>query len=284
MRRVELFYVFLATLLAFPAVGATSKETKERAAKKACLMGNTEKGVEILVDLYIDTQDLTYIFNQGRCFEQNQRYEDAIGRFREYLIKGTELSRLEKADAERHITVCNSYLDKREATGVSSAAGPAPSTATGASTGGPALAPVVAAAPPTIAAPFATTASPEVGTRRLSSTSRASNGSGLRIAGLTTAAVGVAAVVAGVFLNLEGNNISRDLEKENNYSRDRDSTRKNYQTLAWVGYGVGAACILSGTVMYVVGWKQGRSSSAKRLALTPVVASDRIGGAIGGTF
>jgi hypothetical protein len=30
--------------------------------------------VEILAGLYVDTNDPTYIFNQGRCFEQTHRY------------------------------------------------------------------------------------------------------------------------------------------------------------------------------------------------------------------
>jgi hypothetical protein len=73
-----------------------------------------EKGVAILADLFIATDDLSYIFNQDRCYEQNRRYEDAIGRFREYLIKGDKLKPDERADAEKHIAACQSHLGKTE--------------------------------------------------------------------------------------------------------------------------------------------------------------------------
>ena len=50
------------------AVGRkASKAARERAAKRACLTGDVERGVEFLADLYIDTNDTNYIFNQGRC-------------------------------------------------------------------------------------------------------------------------------------------------------------------------------------------------------------------------
>jgi hypothetical protein len=72
---------FIPVVLASPAAGAEDQKVKERAARKACLSGNFAQGVEILSDLFIDTRDPTYIFNQGRCFEQNNRYDEALGRF-----------------------------------------------------------------------------------------------------------------------------------------------------------------------------------------------------------
>jgi outer membrane lipoprotein-sorting protein len=85
-----LFLIPAALLLSSSQASAASKQVQERMAKKACLAGDPAKGVEVLAELYVDTNDITYIFNQGRCFEQNRRYEDAIGRFREYLTKGED--------------------------------------------------------------------------------------------------------------------------------------------------------------------------------------------------
>jgi opacity protein-like surface antigen len=100
-------------LISLPDAWA-GKEDQERMAKKACLTGDITKGVEILTDLFIDTNDPTYIYNQGRCFEQNRRYEDAIARFREYLIKAKNANAEERADTEKHIADCQSYLSKGE--------------------------------------------------------------------------------------------------------------------------------------------------------------------------
>ena len=64
--------VLLASfLMALPTAPGASKESREREAKRACLNGEVDIGVKILTDLYVDTNDATYIFNQGRCFEQS---------------------------------------------------------------------------------------------------------------------------------------------------------------------------------------------------------------------
>jgi tetratricopeptide (TPR) repeat protein len=86
---------------------------KERAAKTACLAGDYAKGVAILSELYVSTNDPVHIFNQGRCFEQNHRYDDAVSRFREYLRVGRQISRSDKADAQKHISDCQDLLAKQ---------------------------------------------------------------------------------------------------------------------------------------------------------------------------
>jgi hypothetical protein len=122
-----LFPVALSILLLSASVEAqTGKAAQERAAKKACLVGDTAKGVEILADLFIDTNDPTYIFNQGRCFEQNRLYEEAIGRFREYLVKAKNATTEEKADADKHIAACQTYLAEAETQKAASAPAPVP--------------------------------------------------------------------------------------------------------------------------------------------------------------
>jgi len=93
--------VLLASTCLFisPSAQAASRQAQEREARKACLSGDYPKGVTILSDLFVDTKDPTFIFNQGRCFEQNRRYDDAIGRFQEYLRAGTRLNNSDKASA-----------------------------------------------------------------------------------------------------------------------------------------------------------------------------------------
>ncbi len=54
-------------------------------------MGDHQKGAEILVRLFIQTRDPVYLFNQGRCYQQNHRWAEALGRFREYLRKAPNL-------------------------------------------------------------------------------------------------------------------------------------------------------------------------------------------------
>jgi hypothetical protein len=84
---------------------AMSKANKDRenAAKKACLLGDVEKGAEILADLYVETNDPTYIYNQGRCFEQNGKNDRALLRFKEYERKAKGLSDADLAALRKKI-------------------------------------------------------------------------------------------------------------------------------------------------------------------------------------
>jgi hypothetical protein len=51
----------------------------------------------------LETSDPVLLFNQGCCFEQNNRYEEAIARFREDLRKATDASAADKAVVVKHI-------------------------------------------------------------------------------------------------------------------------------------------------------------------------------------
>jgi tetratricopeptide (TPR) repeat protein len=106
-------YLAVAACLSLTARAAQAREAnaKERAAKTACLAGDYVKGVALLSELYVSTTAPVYIYNQGRCFEQNHRYEDAISRFREYVRVG-KVSRADKTDAQQHISDCQEQLAK----------------------------------------------------------------------------------------------------------------------------------------------------------------------------
>ncbi len=83
------------------AGAAESPEVREREARKACFMGNVERGVEILVDLYVETQHPNYIYNQARCFERNGKYDQALLSYEDYLRKATNLGDAERAQVEK---------------------------------------------------------------------------------------------------------------------------------------------------------------------------------------
>jgi hypothetical protein len=112
-RSLKGLILLLPFLLVATVAQAGNREKQERAAKKACLSGDHAKGVSILSDLYVDTNDPTYLFNGGRCLEQNGQYEGAILRFREYLRKAKDANEAEKADAQKHIVDCQALLGKK---------------------------------------------------------------------------------------------------------------------------------------------------------------------------
>jgi hypothetical protein len=102
------------------------------------------------------------------------------------------------------------------------------------------------------------------------------SGSGLRVAGVVMAGLGAAAAIAGVALNVEHNNTIKDLRAH--YNPTTDSSNQTTKTVAWVGYGVGAACLATGAVLYYLGW------SKRRAAVVPAAVAGRPGMAIGGAF
>ena len=79
----------------------SSQSATEKAAKKACATGDFAKGVDLLADLYVESNDISWVYNQGRCYQQNNRWEQAISRFREYLRKAKDISDSDRAEAHR---------------------------------------------------------------------------------------------------------------------------------------------------------------------------------------
>lgn len=252
--------VILPFLLVALARPAAAFESKEKEAKKACISGDYTKGVEILAELFVETNDLNYVFNQGRCFEQNGRYQDAINRFREYARKLRDKGKPADADVERHIADCQALLANQ-----------------GGVTAAP-TAPVTPSAPPE---PEPASAVPPADIIQAAPPAR-KPGAGLRTAGLVTFGLGVAALATGVVLNVKANALADELARsDTSYSREKASTRAGYATWSWVGYGVGAAGVAGGAVLFLVGLRHGRQSHA---AFVPVAGPGQAGVALQGAF
>jgi len=227
MARVHILIAFSLLMSSAAPARAASRDEKERAAKKACLNGDPVKGVELLTDLYVDSNNPVYLFNQGRCFEQNNLNEEAIVRFREYLRKTPNASAGDRADAEKHIADCEALLAKQRAETIP-----------------PASPRVVGIAQPTPAV----VVQPQV---------RPSAGRGMRVAGIATMATGGAALIAGFALNLKHNSMLADLKDD--YSGDTADSAQTYKTLSQVGYGAGAACLVGGAALYWLGYRRGNT-------------------------
>lgn len=185
------------SFLALPTAQAASGEAKERAAKIACLKGDYATGVGILAELFVSTSEAVYIYNQGRCFEQNGKYEEAILRFREFQRKNADasLAPSERADrhtqAEKHIAECQALLDKQKPAAVAVAPPAAPPA--------PVAVPAAPVSPqivPPDPKPLAIEPAPEVAASPQPA-EPACPGLGLRVAGIVTAAVGLGGIVTG---------------------------------------------------------------------------------------
>lgn len=263
------FAVGLASLILTSAPAfASGKATQERAARKACLDGDYAKGVGILSNLFLDTKDPTHVFNQGRCFEQNRHFDEAIARFQEYLRLGQgKLKPADSASAEQHIADCRAMLAQERG------AAPVPAE------------PQMFVPPPAPLPPPA--ANPQMVSPLMARTTAerapSSDGSGLRVAGVVTASVGLAAIVGGIVFNTMANNAIADMESAEKYTSGKDSDNKTYKALAVVGYGLGAACVVTGAVLYGIGLKA-KANSPSNVALVPAVGVGQVGAVLTGAF
>jgi tetratricopeptide (TPR) repeat protein len=257
MRVLSLLVVALSLASAIRDARAGDRKVQERAAMKACLTGDANTGTEILADLYIESKDPVYIYNQGRCFEQSNRYDEAIARFREYLRKATTASEKEKADAEKHIADCEALLSRASA--------------------GEANVHPGAPMPPSAGA--GEVQSLDASIQHAPSTEPGAAGSGLRTVGVVTAAAGGATLIAAVVLNFKANGMVEDLR--HHYDKDEESSSKTYKTMSQVGYGLGATLVAGGAVLYFLG----RTAGAKaRITFVPSLSPGVAGATLEGAF
>lgn len=281
--------LLVALFLTVRTAQAESPDAKTRKARKACLSGDYMKGVSILSELFVDTQDSNYIYNQGRCFEQNLHYREAIGRFQEYLRVANKLRKTERAEAEKHIADCKELLAtqlSQPPVEVPTPAPAAPSTPAPAAASIPAPAaastPValVLAAPLPAAAPLTAMAQSPVA-QETNPQLEGKSGSSLRTAGVVTAAIGGAGLVSGLIFNLKFNGLTSDMQKLDGYTAGRASDRNTYRTLVWTSYGVGAACVATGAILYYLGVRREPSSS---VAFMPALVPGQVGALLKGSF
>ena len=252
--RVVFLPLLLFLSLSSPALAA-KRPAKIKDAQKACLTGDYRKGLELLADLFVETKDPNYIYNQGRCLEQNHRWSDAIDRFREYLRKGKNLTAADETDAAKHIADCEGYLEKDQHKHE-----PAPVAA-------PAPAPV----PPPPAPPEPARAAPvpvvKPETVSASAALAATSGAGLRIAGWVVGGAGVAALATGVVLNVKANDLADEVAAKQ--SQSKASRYDSYKTWSYVGYGVGAGLLATGVALYA--WGLSARPAAAKVAILPSV-------------
>jgi hypothetical protein len=266
MLKLELSVLLLGLTVAVVPAQAASRDAKERAAKRSCLNGDSVKGVQILTELYISSDDPVYLYNQGRCYEQNNRYEEAIGRFREYLRKSRASDKADSESARKHIADCETLLGRKveptEVTTTTSSPPPPP--------------PPLPPPPEPHVHPYLTGAPVLPLPPKPIATADPSSGSGLRVAGVVTASVGVAGVVAGVLLNLKSNGMVSDLQKR--YSDGDYSSSKDYKTGSQVAYVAGGVSVVGGAVLYYLGVRTGQST------VVPVAVQGGAGAILTGAF
>lgn len=144
------------------------------------------------------------------------------------------------------------------------------------------LAPVsTVAAPPPVAggnAGAATTA-PPVGTPPTTGTAPpmvqqpaaapSDGGATLRTTGLVLGAAGVAVTAAGLVFGLKARSAGESDSKNTMFDPDGETSGHGYETLQWIGYGVGLALIAGGVTTYVLGARKRGADAGTSLTFVP---------------
>jgi hypothetical protein len=230
------------------------KDARVAIAKTACASGDVQQGIRLLAELYTSTNNPIWIFNQGRCYQQNDLLPQALTRFKEFLRKNKDGPEDDSREAQNYITEIEAELHNREAKSTSpeaTSAGSAAGTA------------VVATAPSDQGV------SPE-------------EGRGFRYAGIGCFALGGASLVAGVVFTVLTKKASGDVESQTKsqtvpYSAvsGKFSDMDTYKTLQWVGYSVGSAAVIAGGVLYYFGVSKAQTGASASVA--PLVVANGAG-------
>jgi hypothetical protein len=119
--------LLVSCLLAGPFVRAQESQPdldpRPGVAKKACIAGELQKAIPLLADLYTDTNDPIWIFNQGRCYQQNAEPTKASSRFKEFLRKyqGSQDDEIVR-NAQKYINEIDTEVQQKQAAAAAAAA------------------------------------------------------------------------------------------------------------------------------------------------------------------
>jgi hypothetical protein len=229
----------VALLAAATPAAAQTIDEREAEAKVACLAGKADRGIEILAKLYAETNEPNYLFNQARCFQQNNRPDEALSRFREYLRKARDLSPQDREEVDRFIKECEAQ--KAESARL---AAPAPT-------------------------------SPEAALQA-DQPARVASAKRMRTIGYVAAGVGVAALAFGATMSWQVKAKQDAFEKDHrlSFSQTEYNSGQRVEVLQWVGYAVGAVALGTGGIFYYLG-SQGHE--ARSMAFVPVVTGTSAG-------
>jgi hypothetical protein len=73
------------------------------------------------------------------------------------------------------------------------------------------------------------------------------------------------------------------MENVGGYTPSKNSSHDNYVKATWISYGVGAACVATGAVLFGIGLGSNRGASSD-VAILPAIDNHQAGLALAGRF
>ncbi|MBN2573821.1 MAG: tetratricopeptide repeat protein [Deltaproteobacteria bacterium] len=263
-------------------------------------VGRWDEAAAEFEQAYAARNDPVFIYNMAQAYRRKGDAKHALELYKNYLIKAPRSP--QRAEVEERIATLQQQVEEAERAARGTASGPAhapsqvppavlssgpaeppaappPSSPSPEMVASPPPAPAAApvSAPEPVAASEAALAQAPTSPPSLPSTP----GKGLRIGGIVCGAAGLAAVGAGFFFSLETDDYSSTVERAPIFNPNFDDRGKLYQTLQWVGYGLGAALVATGAVLYGLGVS---ARNAPAVAIAPAVLPGGAGLGAKGAF
>ncbi len=269
--------------LAVPAAAWAQAPVDRRAldAKKACIAGRVDLGVEILAELYAETNEPNYLYNQARCYQQNDRLPQALSRFREYLRKAPTLAVAERTQVDGYIKEIEGQIEaargSHPAPTVTQVQQPVanPAVPVEPTAGRNAAKPVVADADlSAVATPGKTAGGPDTNRR-------------LRIAGIAAGAVGALALTGGIIMGLRVSALEKQVNEDSvnhTFDETKYASGRSAETFQWVGLGIGITALAGGAILYGLGYEDARATDAAGTGAGPSFAISPNGGSMRVSF
>lgn len=194
--------------------------------------------------MYVATKEPTWLYNQGRCYQQSNQGAMAITRFRDYLRVAPPESPL-VAKAKTYIAEIEGDMKKNEPV-----AAPAPAPA-----------PTIVVQP----APVQVTTAPAVVVTSPAAEPAPQRSFAARVTTVSLLGVGALGLGLGVFSSLKVSALQSDAESGKVGAGQLEANRSDasrYETLQWVGYGVGAAALVGAGVVHGLAGRRGSDAAS----------------------
>ena len=279
MRHVVAMAAFL-TLSAGVARGDDQGTARDHYIKgtRAYELGLYDEAIAEYMAAYKSKDDPALLFNLGQAHRLAGHAAEALRFYKTYLSKLPEAAN--RADVESKLRELKDLVDKQRQAQAEPPAVPGASN--------PASSGTVAPGPPAVA-PVPTDVG--VGGNQAASAvveeaplERVSLGRGKKLAGIVTAAGGLALVGTGIAFGVlakqAGDQLTQLDQSRGVFDPSKESAGRRDQVLEGVFIGVGAAAVVTGAILYVVGARAGRDNAPQAITLSPAVATHLAGASL----
>jgi tetratricopeptide (TPR) repeat protein len=213
-------------------------------------LGRFEDAIREFESAYAAKQDPAFLYNLAQSFRRLGDSKRALELYKNFLLRMPETPK--RAEVERRIESLQELVDQAAARNAT-----APQS--------------VPAATTSVVSP-----GPAANTAEKAEMPRT-----LRIAGLATAGAGILGIVGGVVFGLRARSLGNQVSNAPVFVSSDDEAGKESEVLQWVCYGVSAAALATGAVLFYLGRPDTKPA---RVAVAPVLWPQGAGLVTGGTF